>query len=48
MKLIVDPRGTVRAIYSEAIELAEIGHITICRGSHVEPDEQGRWFASIV
>ena len=47
MQLLIHPCGTVRAIYAEAIDLAGIGRVAIARGSHVEPDEEGRWFADL-
>ena len=47
MKLLVQPDGTVRAIYCETIELGALGRPTIMRASHVEPDEQGRWLADL-
>jgi hypothetical protein len=48
MKLLVQPDGTVRAIYDEMIDLAVLGQVTITRASHVEPDEQGRWRADLL
>lgn len=47
MHLIINPCGTVRCVYTENIGLAEIGRLTISRGSYVEPDENGRWFADL-
>ena len=47
MQLIIDSSGTARCVYAEAIDLAQIGRLTISRGSHVEPDEQGHWFADL-
>ena len=32
---------------SEAIILSALGRVQIKRGSHVEPDEDGRWFADL-
>ena len=48
MDLCISPNGAVTAIYGEVIDLQTLGHTTITRASHVEPDEQGRWFAQIV
>jgi hypothetical protein len=48
MELFVAPGGAVTAIYSEAIDLQSLGRPTITRASHVEPDENGQWFARIV
>jgi hypothetical protein len=47
MQLLIDPRGQIRCLYSEAIDLAELGTLTMSRASHVEPDEQGRWWADL-
>ena len=47
MDLIVSPDGTIRAVYAEAIDLGVLGHLVICRASHVEPDEAGRWIADL-
>ena len=47
MQIIVEPSGTVRAVYSEVIELAALGNLAITRASHVEPDEHCQWFADL-
>ena len=47
MQIIITPGGAVRAIYSEAIDLAALGRPTISRASHVEPDQHGRWWADM-
>lgn len=47
MLLLISPDGTIRCVYSETIDLAQIGHVSISRGSHVEPDQEGRWFADL-
>ena len=47
MKLVVTPGGGVRCLYDEALDLAALGQPIIRRGSHVEPDEQGRWWADL-
>ena len=47
MQLMISPCGNVRSVYDETIDLAEIGRLTISRGSHVEPDEAGRWLADL-
>ncbi len=47
MDLTIDPCGTVRAIYSETIDLHALGRNAITRASHVEPDEHGRWTADL-
>ena len=47
MQLLVQPNGGVRCIYGEAINLSELGRVQITRGSHVEPDADGRWIADL-
>jgi len=47
MQLVIEPGGAVRAIYTEAINLAALGSPVIRRASHVEPDARGRWFADL-
>jgi hypothetical protein len=47
MEITISPRGEVCAVYDEAIDLATIGRVTIRRASHVEPDDQGRWYADL-
>jgi hypothetical protein len=47
MHLVVDPRGVVRAVYAEAIDLSCLGTVTIRRASHVEPDAASRWWANL-
>ena len=43
MHLVVEPNGSVRGVYAEAIDLSVLGDVAIRRASHVEPDEHGRW-----
>ncbi len=47
MHLHIDPGGTVRCVYAEAIDLSSLGTPSIRRASHVEPDEQGSWWADL-
>ena len=47
MQLIIDDVGTIRCLYGEEIDLSSLGGMTIVRGSHVEPDENGLWFADM-
>ncbi len=47
MQLVITPAGTVRTLYDETIDLALFGQLIIARGSHVEPDAHGRWFADL-
>ena len=45
--IVVDAGGRVRALYSEALELAILGRVSIRRASHVEPDDAGAWWADL-
>lgn len=47
MQLIITPGGQARCIYGEEIDLAQLGELTIRRGSHVEPDSSGSWFCDL-
>lgn len=47
MDLLVNPRGQVRCIYGESIDLASLGRLEIRRASHVEPDDRGQWWADL-
>lgn len=47
MELIVTSTGQVRYVYDEALDLRALGPVAIRRGSHVEPDAQGRWSADL-
>ena len=47
MQLIITPGGQVRCIYAELIDLTALGSPAITRASHVEPDQQGRWWADL-
>jgi len=47
MELVVSPSGEVRCIYDEAIDLGALGPLAIRRASHVEPDDQGHWWADL-
>ena len=47
MQIVIDPRGCVRCVYDEAIDLHALGQTAIARGSHVEPDAGGRWWADL-
>lgn len=48
MELVVSPSGQVVTLYNEQLDLSPLGQSRIERASHVEPDEQGRWFAQII
>ena len=43
MELLIEASGNARCVYGEAIDLAELGQLSIRRGSHVEPNEHGQW-----
>ncbi|MCA9179664.1 MAG: hypothetical protein KDB14_34650 [Planctomycetales bacterium] len=47
MDLLIQADGTLRCVYDEAIDLLSLGRLTISRGSHVEPDHRGHWFADL-
>ena len=47
MHLLIDPRGLIRCVYAESIDLALLGDLSIRRASHVEPDERGQWWADL-
>ena len=47
MQMLIMPDGTLRCLYDEAIDLAALGRLQIRRGSHVEPDDRGHWWADM-
>ena len=47
MQLMITPQGNVRCVYGEKIDLSSLGNMTIVRASHVEPDDNGKWFADM-
>ena len=48
MTLTIDPHGTTRLVYTEALPLEQLGALSISRHvSHVEPDERGHWWADL-
>ena len=47
MQLVIAPHGDARCVYGEEIDLHALGQLAIARGSHVEPDHQGHWFADL-
>jgi hypothetical protein len=47
IELLINPAGDVRCLYGEEIDLASLGFLQICRGSHVEPTADGTWTADL-
>ena len=47
MQLVIQPDGSARCVYSETIDLHSLGNLNIARGSHVEPNSAGEWFADL-
>ena len=47
MDLVISPLGQIRCVYDETIDLTQLGELSIRRASHVEPDDQGRWWADL-
>lgn len=47
MQLVITPDGTTRCLYGEDPDLHTLGQVTIARGSHVEPDDRGRWWVDM-
>lgn len=47
MQLVIKPNGLVRCLYDETIDLRQLGPLAVQRGSAVEPDDAGNWFADL-
>jgi hypothetical protein len=47
VQLVIAPGGAIRCLYSEQIDLAAFGQLTIARGSRVEPTAGGLWQADL-
>jgi len=47
MQLVISSTGTVRCLYDETLDLHKLGKLSVSRGSHVEPNEDGQWFADL-
>ena len=43
MELLIEPAGRIRCVYGEAIDLSQLGDLTIRRGSYVEPVDEAAW-----
>ncbi len=46
-ELQIEPGGRIACLYGEALDLTKLGPLTIHRGSHVEPDKHGQWWADM-
>lgn len=44
MKIKCQPNGTLKCVYTEAIDLNSLGELKISRESKVEPDADGKWW----
>ena len=47
MHMVIAPGGNIRCLYGEELDFNALGRVTISRGSYVEPEDQGRWFADL-
>jgi hypothetical protein len=47
VELVIDSSGDIRCVYGEAVNLSELGRLSIQRGSHVEPTADGQWTADM-
>jgi len=47
VQLVIDPGGTVRVLYTEALDLSCLGRLQIRRASLIEPDALGRWYVDL-
>jgi len=47
MELLIESTGMVRCVFDEAIDLGQLGGLSIRRGSHVEPTPDGQWTADL-
>ncbi len=47
MELVIEATGEVRCLYGETLDLSVLGKLKIRRGSHVEPDADGNWWADL-
>jgi len=47
MQLVIQPDGSLKCVYSEAIDLHALGQVSISRGSHVEPNSDCQWLADL-
>ena len=47
MQLLIEANGHLRCLYDEFLDLAQFGTLSIDRGSHVEPTDDGQWLADL-
>ncbi len=47
MQIVILPDGSLRCVYDELLDLSALGQVRIARGSYVEPDAEGKWFADL-
>ena len=47
MEIVIHSNGSASCVYSEAILVRDLGHVTISRASHVEPTTDGKWTADL-
>jgi hypothetical protein len=47
MKILILADGTAKCLYAEELDLHALGQLSIQRGSHVEPTEEGHWIADL-
>ncbi len=47
MQIIVASDGSGHCLYTEQIDLLALGQLQIRRGSYVEPDDAGHWWADL-
>jgi hypothetical protein len=47
MNLFIRPDGTAQCLYTEDINLGQLGALDIRRASHVEPEKNGNWVADL-
>jgi hypothetical protein len=47
MELVIASDGAVRCLYDEAIDLRQLGVLSIRRASYVEATDHGQWVADL-
>lgn len=47
MQIVIRTDGSIQCLYGEAIDLRQLGALTIARASHVEADAMGHWMADL-